>query len=670
MKTLSRALLTLLAACCLLLAACGDAPDTPPDGGSTHTHAFSTVWKADKDEHFHVCSCNEKADVALHTYGEWTIVREASKESDGEEARTCTICGYKETRTVKYVAPEYTIRFYDENGTLLHTATVKEGERPSFIYTKTDTDEWKYIVLGWSDEKDGTVLSAIPTASGDASYYAAVRAEKKKYTLSFVTDGGIDVASVTREYGTEISAPEKPTKTGYAFVAWCTDAEGKNAVTWPLTLTKNMTLYAVWNEKVDIKAYLELLLSDVIPDPYAYIPESMRPGARTLPDGTITDYSDFVNKSLLPSRGYGEQWHMITDNLTQSEKFFSALKAVEGLTTTSVSTFQNYLDQNPGSTAHHTFASGIYNVTIDYDGKTMTYVLDYTTTFPVLGEQTAQIALSMDVATGEKTVRIQLGAPNALTYKASGHSYEFAIKYLGVRTACFRVEKKADGTVEGRINEYLTVAGKGLHSAADFYIGDDYVSAVGNKASGIPGFTGYINEVYETKTGKLLGYEVRETLSSVVYNTLWFDLSDVSGITSVKYREATGEESAAFFVNGSDAAFTTKNVGGIGGKMFSRRFDIELRTQYFYKYNAELGTYEEVAVKVPMLFVQVEQYDTLTKDIAAENKGINASIVISAGSLKKIKDDYATLIDAFIENNSDLTEDDIRRIIGDAVTFA
>lgn len=40
----------------------------------------------------------------------------------------------------------------------------------------------------------------------------------------------------------------------------------------------------------------------------------------------------------------------------------------------------------------------------------------------------------------------------------------------------------------------------------DFYIDDDYVTAVGNKADGMIGFTGYICELYDVDTGKMLAY--------------------------------------------------------------------------------------------------------------------------------------------------------------------
>ncbi len=44
---------------------------------SGHGHAYPDKWESDKDNHWHACSCGEKADVAAHTF------------KDGK----CTVCG-------------------------------------------------------------------------------------------------------------------------------------------------------------------------------------------------------------------------------------------------------------------------------------------------------------------------------------------------------------------------------------------------------------------------------------------------------------------------------------------------------------------------------------------------------------------------------------------------
>ena len=68
----------------------------------------------------------------------------------------------------------YTITWVDENGTTLTTTTVKEGATPSYTYNKADTAEWDYTLDGWCATAGGEVLSSIPAASANATYYAKI----------------------------------------------------------------------------------------------------------------------------------------------------------------------------------------------------------------------------------------------------------------------------------------------------------------------------------------------------------------------------------------------------------------------------------------------------------------------------------------------------------------
>lgn len=519
-----------------------------------------------------------------------------------------------------------------------------------------------------------TTTTTTPTPTTTTTTKPVTPPAEEYVTLSFATLGGTAVDSIQVRKGASVGEPsETPKLDGKRFVCWCTDATLQTPVSWPLTLTKNTTVYASYNNAVPIGDYLTELLESYENSPLSYIPETMRPGHASHvvdPDDIVTDYSSSVSTSTILSGGFGEQWKMVVDNLLQSEVFFNALAVVEGLSGTSVEIFNNYLDKNPGDTAHHTFASGEYNVTIRFDGTCIFYVLDYTATFPVLGEQSAQIAMRMDVATKEKSVRIQLGEANALTYTATEDTYVFAIKYLGVRRAMFTIERTADESLEGHIYEFLTLSGVGLKSAADFYVEDGYMSVVGNKAGAIPGFTGYICELYDTETGKLLGYEVRETLSKLTYNTYWFDLSDVAGLTSLKYRPASadGKTKAAFFVNGSSREWVATKVGGVNLKTASRRYDLEFRSQYFYTYNATEKCYEVLEVSVPMLFVQEEWFEDFEEDVENDN-GVRLSVTVKTADLDKLSEDYDTLVDVLIQNKELVTEEIIVALIGSKYTF-
>lgn len=66
-----------------------------------HVHTYSVEWEHDGTTHFHACTeCGSKKDVSAHEFGEWSIVREATESAEGEESRTCPICGYSETKAI------------------------------------------------------------------------------------------------------------------------------------------------------------------------------------------------------------------------------------------------------------------------------------------------------------------------------------------------------------------------------------------------------------------------------------------------------------------------------------------------------------------------------------------------------------------------------------------
>ena len=362
---------------------------------------------------------------------------------------------------------------------------------------------------------------------------------------------------------------------------------------------------------------------------------------------------------------------MVLTNIDQSMVFFNALTVVESLSASSITAFNNYFDKNPQDTANYEFENGEYNITIKYDGEIIYYVVEYTANIPVIGEVTAQIALAMIEETGEKSVRIQLGDANALAYTVREDSYDFAIKYLGVRRAMFSVARDEDGNVSGKIYEYLTVASVETSNAADFYITEDYVSVVGNKADGLLGFSNTICELYDVNTGKMLGYEVNEVVEklgiTINFDTLWFTLDMVDGINSIKYVAATNSSAAKLYVNGLSKEWASKTVGGIN---FSRRYDIEFRTQYVTSYDPATQEYTVHQIQVPMLFVQEDYYETLADDIKAENKNVTGvEVDISSADLDQLLYDYEVLVPVFNENKNIFTVELILAYIGEKITF-
>lgn len=584
-------------------------------------------------------------------------------------------CGNNQ-KTPEPSSTTYTITWVDENGKTLKSQTVNEGEVPAYSYNVQDSAEWDYTFIGWATAANGEALSNIPAANSDTTYYALVSAVKQVYTVKFNTLGGSEVAPQTVEYGGKVSVPEMPKYDGHRFVGWSKSENEVVEADFETPVTENVEYFAVWNEVVDVKALLSALLNGYQLNPYKYIPESMKIdyNANLInAEDVIIDYSSFVNISDI-TYGFGEQWYMVLENINQSMRFFNVLSVIETLSASSITAFNNYFDQNPADTAHYEFENGIYNIAIKFDGEILLYVVDFTTTLPAFGEVTAQIALAMSVESGEKTVRVQLGDANALAYTVSENCYEFAVMYLNARTAMFHIEQNDDGSVIGKIYEHIAVNDTDLlSSAANFYITDDYISVVGNKADGIIGFSNTICELYDAESGKMIGYEIKETREisgvNVNFDTLWFNLNSISGLNSVKYVPASDDTEASIYVNGSNTAWKYKTVGGFSLTTFSRRFDIEFRTQYVVSYDSSTSEYTVHKIQVPMLFVQEEYYDTLSADIKSVNNNLTTQSTVKSADLDKLLSDYELLIPVFTEEKSAFTKEIIKSYIGEKITF-
>ena len=93
-----------------------------------HTHKYSDAWSNNETDHWHECKCGDKADVASHTYSEWTTTKEATEETEGSKYHTCTTCSYKETVNIPVLSHTHSFGNWKNNATS-HWKECKCGDK-------------------------------------------------------------------------------------------------------------------------------------------------------------------------------------------------------------------------------------------------------------------------------------------------------------------------------------------------------------------------------------------------------------------------------------------------------------------------------------------------------------------------------------------------------------
>jgi len=123
---------------------------------------------------------------------------------------------------------QYTITFDTNGGSEIAPITQDYGTK----ITAPDTPTRKgYTFRGWDKE--------IPETMPAENITVKAQWEINQYTITFDTNGGSEIAPITQDYGTEITAPDNPTRKGYTFKGW----DKEIPETMP---AENMTITAQW----------------------------------------------------------------------------------------------------------------------------------------------------------------------------------------------------------------------------------------------------------------------------------------------------------------------------------------------------------------------------------------------------------------------------------------
>ena len=202
----------------------------------------------------------------LDIYGNTTGVIVTYKDGDSEYAKQVLPSGTLATRPDAPAAtPGYTFGSWNKaDGTAWDYASDKVTDNIT-LYAKwaANTYTITFDTAGGSEiapitQDYGTVITApkaptregytfigwdkeIPTTMPAENMTVTAQWEINQYTITFDTNGGSEIAPITQDYGTAITVPEAPEREGYTFMGWDMEI--------PTTMpAENITLKAKWKD--------------------------------------------------------------------------------------------------------------------------------------------------------------------------------------------------------------------------------------------------------------------------------------------------------------------------------------------------------------------------------------------------------------------------------------
>ena len=134
------------------------------------------------------------------------------------------------TITAQWKINQYTITFDTAGGSEIAPITQDYG---TAITAPANPTREGYTFMGWDKE--------IPQTMPAENITITAQWKINQYTITFDTAGGSEVAPITQDYGTAITAPANPTREGYAFNGWDKEI--------PQTMpAENITITAQWKD--------------------------------------------------------------------------------------------------------------------------------------------------------------------------------------------------------------------------------------------------------------------------------------------------------------------------------------------------------------------------------------------------------------------------------------
>ena len=150
------------------------------------------------------------------------------------------------TLYAKWIPTEYAITYVLDGGTnnAANPATYNVEESVTFAAPS----KVGHTFNGWysTPEFTSAPIEGIEAGShGAVTVYASFSINS--YTISFDTNEGTSVADIEQYYGTDVTRPADPARTGYSFGGWFSDSALRTPYVFTTMPAEDITVYAKWN---------------------------------------------------------------------------------------------------------------------------------------------------------------------------------------------------------------------------------------------------------------------------------------------------------------------------------------------------------------------------------------------------------------------------------------
>lgn len=389
------------------------------------------------------------------------------------------------------------------------------------------------------------------------------------------------------------------------------------------------------------------------PDPWDFLPDSFDLENRVYDGPEQLSYDSFSLVSQIPDTGTGKQLNVLYNIMLEVENVLTVVDPVYDAATAVSNLYHGYVTENPEDYSHYetTYLGIDFEILVLEDG----FYINAS-----IGDVLVEL-FSFEDDIRYYGGRIQFSEANVIKYEFTDDHMVIAARLFGTFRAKVEFIRDAD-EVLGYLYYFTGVNEIGLNTRALLYSNPTHTTIIGETGDFITGATTKRNvEVYSSITGNMVGGEVKEEVSALKYDTMWYPLNKISGVTNVKILDVeNGNNEHTVYINNASTPLEPHTQFLVG----SRYYDIEIKTHFFYTYDSTEETYQKIELSIPMFFIQRGYEEDTGYTAMSSRNGVTISNLTTSADQAAISHGYDELLDLYDEIRDSMTPQDVIEYIG------